>query len=185
MDKLSISPRHKGAYCDLTSMLEHLYQDLIYLFNHCFAKTHNTVLVCGNGEPIYLPADEKTSHHQVIFAHGFFSSALHECAHWLIAGDTRRHEIDYGYWYVPEGRTAEQQALFQQVEIKPQALEWILSTACDFPFQFSIDNLNGDAGDSRAFKEAVREQVGRYHEQGLSPRAETFYAALVDFYSER
>jgi len=67
-------------------IMEHCYQDLIKLFNQCFAESHNTRLEKGGDEPIYLPADASRSYHVIYFAHGFFSSALHECAHWLIAG---------------------------------------------------------------------------------------------------
>lgn len=163
----------------------HLYQDLIRLFNGCFSATHNTQLVCGDDEPIYLPADENTSFHRIIFAHGFFSSALHECAHWFLAGEARRQQVDYGYWYVPDGRTAEQQKLFQQVEVKPQAIEWILSKAAGYRFQFSIDNLNGEQLDLEPFKDAVRQQVEWYSEYGLPARAAQFYHVLKDFYCPR
>jgi elongation factor P hydroxylase len=156
--------------------------DLIAIFNECFKSSYNTVLVCGEDEPLYLPAERQGSYHTIFFAHGYFSSALHECAHWLIAGEERRKQIDYGYWYIPDGRTTEQQLQFQQVEVKPQALEWILSKAANFPFQFSIDNLNGEETDTQSFKEAVSEQVLLYEKQGLSPRAEIFRAALSRFY---
>ena len=162
----------------------HHYQDLIRLFNTCFESTHNTQLVCGDDEPIYLPADELRPYHAIVFAHGFFSSALHEIAHWLIAGEERRQQVDYGYWYVPDGRNAEQQAQFQQVEVKPQAMEWILSTAAGFQFQFSIDNLNGEETDSEPFKRAVEQQVDVYKQCGLPARAEAFRRVLCDFYGE-
>lgn len=55
-----------------------------------------------------------------------FNSALHEISHWTIAGKERRLLADLGYWYAPDGRTREQQALFEQVEVKPQAIEWLL-----------------------------------------------------------
>lgn len=163
----------------------HHYQDLIKLFNGCFEATYNTQLVCGDDEPIYLPADENRPYHTIVFAHGFFSSALHECAHWLIAGEARRLQVDYGYWYVPDGRSAEQQALFQQVEVKPQAMEWILSMAAGVKFQFSIDNLSGEASDSEPFKLAVQAQVEQYKNQGLSARAASFHSALSEFYGTK
>lgn len=160
----------------------HYYQDLIVLFNRCFAKEYNTRLVKGDDEPIYLPADQNRSYHALFFAHGFFSSALHECAHWLIAGEHRRTLIDFGYWYVPDGRSIEQQSLFQSVEVKPQALEWILSVAAGHKFRVSIDNLNGDEADTLAFKQAVHNQVLNYCKQGLSQRAQHLRSALCDFY---
>lgn len=156
--------------------------DLIRVFNHCFAKEYNTQLIKGKDEPVYLPADETRAYHAIYFAHGFFSSALHECAHWLIAGAKRRTLVDFGYWYQPDGRNAQQQALFQQVEVKPQALEWILSKASNHRFRVSIDNLNGEETDSSAFKKAVYEQVLHYCDQGLSPRAARFRSALCAFY---
>ncbi len=160
----------------------HKYEDLITIFNQCFEKEYNTQLIKGGDEPIYLPADETRPYHAIYFARGFFASALHECSHWLIAGEKRRLQVDFGYWYEPDGRTAEQQALFQSVEVKPQAIEWILSTAAGFPFRLSIDNLNGEETDSTAFKTAVYEQVKSYCEKGLSPRASSLRAALCQFY---
>lgn len=160
----------------------HYYHDLITLFNTCFAKEYNTRLIKGDSEPIYLPASEDCSYHAVVFAHGFFSSALHECAHWFIAGKKRRQLTDYGYWYIPDGRNKEQQALFQQVEVKPQAIEWILSKAAKHPFHFSIDNLEGESSDSENFKKAVTQQVIWYEQNGLPKRASIFYKALKSFY---
>ncbi len=161
----------------------HDCEDLIRIFNACFYESYQTRLIRGEDEPLYLPMSQHTPYHSVIFAHGFFSSALHECAHWLIAGPRRREYVDYGYWYIPDGRTQAQQAEFESVEVKPQALEWILSDAAGYPFQFSIDNLNGPEIDAEAFKANVRAQVIRYREQGLWPRALHFRQALEAFYS--
>ena len=160
----------------------HHYQDLITIFNACFALQENTKLVKGGDEPIYLPADENRPYHALFFANGFFSSALHECSHWLIAGKARREQEDFGYWYTPDGRTAAQQALFQSVEVKPQAMEWVLSVAAGHKFRVSIDNLDGKESDTEAFKQAVYQQVKKYCEQGLSARAELFRNALCHFY---
>lgn len=162
--------------------MEHHYQDLITLFDACFFEKYQTRLVKGDDEPLYLPANEDCPYHQLFFAHGFFASALHESAHWLIAGEDRRKLIDFGYWYVPEGRNASQQQQFLQVEVKPQALECILATACQFPFRISLDNLNGSEADTTAFKQAVQQQVNHYGEIGLPHRAKIFHQALCHFY---
>ena len=164
--------------------ISHHYEDLISIFNGCFLETYNTQLVKGIDEPLYLPADEKENrpHHSLFFAHGFFASALHECSHWLIAGEHRRTLVDFGYWYVPDGRTHIEQELFQKVEVKPQAMEWILSRAAGSRFRVSIDNLNGSESDASAFKHAVYEQVQTYCRDGLSARAELFRKALCQFY---
>jgi len=160
----------------------HQYQDLITIFNDCFFEKYNTRLVKGTDEPLYLPADENRPHNDLFFAHGFFASALHECSHWLIAGESRRKQVDFGYWYVPDGRTSSQQELFQSVEVKPQAMEWILSMAAGYLFRVSIDNLNGSESDTFAFKLAVHQQVKTYCEKGLPARAEVFRRALCHFY---
>lgn len=164
--------------------LVHLYQDLITIFYECFGKEYNTRLLKGDDEPIYIPAGERHTYHGLYFAHGFFSSALHECSHWLIAGEERRKQVDFGYWYMPDGRSEAQQALFQQVEVKPQALEWILSKAAGYKFYISNDNLNGEEADTIAFKKAVYEQVMHYCRQGLPLRAKKFRDALCLFYNQ-
>ncbi len=62
-------------------------QRLIDLFDATFYQRYNTRLVAGTHEPIYMPASHKCRFHQVIFGHGFFASALHEVAHWCLAGE--------------------------------------------------------------------------------------------------
>jgi elongation factor P hydroxylase len=176
---------HQGCIFEdnlLSRAIGHHYQDLIRIFDDCFAAKYNTRLVKGDEEPIYIPASNNQPYHAIVFAHGFFSSALHECAHWLIAGEERRKQIDYGYWYEPDGRTAEQQRLFQRVEVKPQAIEWILSAAANFRFQLSIDNLNGGESDTDTFRDAVYQQVLWYCQNNLPARARVFRAALCRFY---
>jgi elongation factor P hydroxylase len=160
----------------------HQYQDLITIFHNCFFDKYNTQLVKGTDEPLYLPADKERPHNMLFFAHGFFASALHECSHWLIAGEERRKQIDFGYWYVPDGRTPSEQQLFQTAEIKPQALEWILSIAAGYRFRVSVDNLTGSESDTSDFKIAVQNQVKIYCEKGLPRRAKDFRQALCHFY---
>lgn len=166
-----------------TIVNEHRYEDLIEIFDACFLAKYNTRLVKGEDEPLYLPADAARPYHEIFFAHGFFASALHECSHWLIAGEKRRLLVDFGYWYAPDGRTAEQQDLFQSVEVKPQALEWILSNAAGFRFRVSVDNLNGHESNTEEFKKAVHQQVQIYCNNGLPARAETLRQALCRFYN--
>ncbi len=160
----------------------HHYQDLISIFNDCFFEKYNTVLALGEDEPIYLPANEHRPHHTLIFAHGFFSSALHECSHWLIAGEERRKLVDFGYWYAPDGRNAQQQEMFQKVEVKPQAIEWMLSKAAGYLFRVSLDNLNSDPIDSTSFKDAIYAQVKTYSLNGLPERVQRLRQALCQFY---
>lgn len=157
-------------------------ESLICLFNGLFSDQLNTVLERGDDEPIYLPADDQHPHHRIIFAHGFFASALHEISHWCVAGEQRRLLVDFGYWYKPDGRTAEEQAEFEKVEIKPQALEWLLSEAAGHKFHFSADNLGANMGASDTFKNAVQQQVKHYLAEGIPSRARALIEAFQAFY---
>ena len=142
-----------------------------------------TRLIKGDDEPIYLPADESSPWHRVVFAHGFYASALHEISHWCIAGEARRKLVDFGYWYCPDGRDAQTQNQFESVEIKPQALEWMFCVAAGFPFNVSCDNLDGDCEPDRvAFQRKVHAQVMSYLDNGIPARPARFIAALADFY---
>lgn len=158
------------------------YSQLIHIFSECFESEYQTRLVRGQEEPVYLPKGPGRRYHEIHFAHGFFSSALHECAHWLLAGPERRLLEDFGYWYLPDGRSAEQQQQFERVEAKPQAIEWMLSMAAGVRFQVSVDNLSGEPTDSGNFKRAVHRQVAHYLNHGLPERAERFRKALCLYY---
>ncbi len=115
---------------------------LIDVFNTVFCH-HHTVLVRGGDEPEYFASyDGKPA--QIVFAHGYFASSLHEISHWCIAGKKRRALNDFGYWYAKDGRDKVAQQAFEQVEIKPQAIECLLTLACCRYFYVSQDNLNAD-----------------------------------------
>lgn len=161
---------------------QHQSQDLIQLFDSTFYGDFNTRLVKGDDEPLYAPAHDACSFHQIIFAHGYFASALHEISHWCIAGEKRRLLEDFGYWYQPDGRNKAQQKTFEQVEIKPQAIEWAFSVAANKRFSVSADNLNGEQSDSTDFKKSVHQQVIRYIHEGFPKRAEQFIQVLCQFY---
>lgn len=163
-------------------MMKHQYQDLITLFDSTFSVSQNTRLIKGQDEPVYLPADDACPFHRIVFAHGYFASALHEIAHWCIAGEARRQQIDYGYWYCPDGRDADQQTEFERVEIKPQAIELAFSLACRKPFRVSTDNLNGVEPDREGFTRNVLAQLNRYRQAGFPVRAQQFLDVLQDFY---
>lgn len=151
------------------------------VFNDCFADTYNTRLFGGAAEPFYQPANASGSYHALYYRSDYFASALHEVAHWCIAGAQRRQQADFGYWYTPESRSGDQQYAFERVECKPQALEWFFSRACDYRFQVSADNpdLAGEGLlDTAAFQRAVVEQALVWQRVGLPARAGVFYAAL-------
>lgn len=161
----------------------HNYQDLISLFELAFYSHYNTRLIKGDDEPVYLPANEHYDFHQIVFAHGYYASALHEISHWCLAGAERRLQEDFGYWYIPDGRNAEQQRAFEQVEIKPQAIEWAFCIAAGKRFNVSADNLSGDVqSDSQTFKKAVHQQVQHYLVHGFPRDAQVFIETLARFY---
>jgi len=162
--------------------MHHTPEMLVKLFNQAFIDSYNTELICCEEEPVYRPADNQHPHHRIIFAHGFFASALHEISHWCVAGEKRRLLEDFGYWYEPDGRSAERQAEFEKVEVKPQAFEWIFSQSAGFKFHFSADNLSGDCGPSESFKQAVYQQVQKLLKQGLPTRARIWSDVLIQHY---
>jgi len=160
-------------------------QDLASIFECLFEVSESAVLQWGAAEPIYLPSGSCCSFNRVIARDDYFASALHELSHWCIAGAERRRLVDYGYWYEPDGRSHEQQRLFEQVEVKPQALEWIISQACGLRFRVSVDNLNGETGDLSNFKDKIFEQLNIYLRDGLPERADLLCQALAKHYGRQ
>lgn len=161
----------------------HHYQELIEIFDRCFLDEFNTRLIKGDDEPIYLPADDEHPFNRIVFAHGYYASGMHEISHWCIAGNERRKLVDFGYWYCPDGRDAQTQSQFENVEVKPQALEWLLCVAAGFPFNVSCDNLSGDIEPDRiVFQRRVHAQVMLYLEQGIPERPARLISALREYY---
>lgn len=165
--------------------------DLIALFNRCFADSHGVKLVGGSDEPLYLPALQAypglsaVDVHRLFFRADYYASALHEISHWCIAGEARRQQIDFGYWYAPEGRDAMRQDQFEAVEIKPQAIEYLFSLAAGFPFQVSLDNFSSaDRHEAEVqFYQRVCAQAQQYLAGSLPRRAATFRDALLERYN--
>ena len=165
---------------------------VIAVFDKLFAKEFNTRLLGGATEPVYIPAGHSydsggsidsaniCDYHRLYFRQDYFSSALHESAHWCIAGAERRLKLDFGYWYNPDGRSQQQQAVFERAETQPQSLEWMFSVACGQRFRISADNLASDLGASEEFVQAVIDQANNWcGETAMPPRAEQFLNALA------
>lgn len=132
-----------------------------------------------------MPAGPKSPSAKIFYRQDYLASALHEVAHWCIAGKARRAMEDFGYWYNPDGRSAAQQNKFELAEVKPQTLEWMFSVACRKPFQVSADNLTGDglADNDMMFRSAVVDQAQRWCLSGKMPkRGLQFLQALMDYY---
>mgnify|MGYP003127918997 CR=1 FL=1 len=154
-------------------------EQLIRAFDTLFLESERTCLRGGAEEPLYEPPGDGPA--VIHFREDYRASALHEIAHWCIAGRVRRQQLDYGYWYAPDGRDAAQQQRFMTVEARPQAVEWCLARAAGLPFRLSLDNLDAPASarDMRGFGEAVLAQVRSLQRNGLPPRAQRFHDHLA------
>jgi elongation factor P hydroxylase len=148
------------------------------IFGQCFFAEFNTRLIGGYDEPLYQPESQAGGAALIQYRADYFASALHEVAHWCIAGAARRLRVDYGYWYAPDGRDVNVQRQFESVEYKPQALEWFFAKASGSRFKLSFDNLAVDNIDTEYFKQAVWKQAHHWQVNGLPLRAQRFCAAL-------
>lgn len=170
--------RRKVATIPQSEGRVHRSADLESLFRATFFHDFATVLEGGALEPVYLPGNPN----RICYTHDYFRSALHEIAHWCVAGPARREQEDYGYWYAPDGRNAEQQAQFASVEVLPQAYEALFCAACGHDFRVSLDNLNGDGGDEQSFALMVRRRAEALLERQLPERVQRWCEALAGFY---
>ena len=165
---------HSDA-CHKASGLEEIFAEKFY-------SAYKTCLVGGAAEPLYTPAINADDKSRIYYREDFFASALHEISHWCIAGDKRRLQEDFGYWYVEDGRGDTDQAAFESVEVKPQALELLFSLAANYRFQISVDNLNGSTKSVEQFQQTVFQQALFYCNNGLPQRASIFFKALCEHY---
>ncbi len=145
-------------------------------FDQCFSDSDNTRLRGGALEPLYQPGDPAI----VWFRHDYLRSALHETAHWCLAGAARRELVDYGYWYSEDDRCAIQQAAFFAVEAKPQAIEKLFCEALSLPFSISVDNLSLELtpDERQRFESRVARHSQQYLSEGMPVRARRFIDAL-------
>ncbi|MFL0808818.1 MAG: elongation factor P hydroxylase [Agarilytica sp.] len=157
---------------------------LINTFHCLFRDSLNTRLIGGADEPLYLPQGADQPYNAIYFNRDYIASALHEVSHWCVAGSERRKKEDYGYWYAPDGRDAGQQQEFEKVEVKPQAIERILSFACGQPFRISADNLYAGNQINPEFADAIHKQTLWYCENGLSSRAQRLVLALAETFEQ-
>jgi elongation factor P hydroxylase len=156
--------------------------DLQKIFNNLFSDKYNTILLTGGLEPFYNASKSESEKNKIICRSDYFSSALHEISHWCIAGKQRRLKDDFAYWYSPDGRDAETQTKFYQVESKPQAIERIFSIACGINFYYSFDNLINVNVDKDKFMSLVDLQTIELLNSYFPKRAKIFTKALASFY---
>lgn len=148
-------------------------------FEKEFGQSHNIRLQGGAEEPLYLPARPGQVHNQLIYTRDYPASALHELAHWCLASTAQLALKDWGHWYTPDGRTAEQQRTFQRAEARVQAIEWLLSLGAGRPFRESSDNLSGEAIDDSDFKDQIYQCALRFCAQGVPERAGQLFDAFA------
>ncbi|MDY7026298.1 MAG: elongation factor P hydroxylase [Pseudomonadota bacterium] len=167
-------------------MSEYSASQIEAIFHHCFYQSFQTVLVGGALEPLYQPSAKTSDDHQIFYREDFLQSALHEVAHWCLAGEARRQQVDYGYWYVPESQRApDMQQTFIQVEAKPQALERCFTEALGCKFRPSFDNIDGyDSAQLIEFESLINKKYIALKQDGLPPRALRFFNALAAFANE-
>jgi elongation factor P hydroxylase len=146
-------------------------------FERCFAATAPVRCLGGANEPLYRPA---TAAHpaELVYREDFAASALHEIAHWCVAGARRRQLPDFGYRYLPPPRTAAEQARFLRWELMPQALESLFADAAGIAFRASFDDVEDQhVGLRQPFLDslALRRKA---LVTAMPPRAERFLKAL-------
>ena len=143
-------------------------------FTQSLGARYPVRLVGGFEEPLYLPAtDDRAA--EIRFRSDYPSSALHEVAHWCLAGARRRALEDYGYWYEAD-RDRSAQLAFESVEARPQALEWVFSLAVGCAFRVSADNLSVGVGEH--FREMIRGEA-RSFAVNMPPDGLRFARALA------
>ncbi len=146
-------------------------QQLEAIFYRSLGQQYGTRLQGGGSEPLYLPGDQDGQESLIVYRADYFNSALHELAHWCIAGADRLALTDYGYWYTTDARDEKAQMEFERVEIRPQAVEWHLALASAVPFQVSLDNLSGLEHRRAPFSARVAAEAIQLLEHGLPERA--------------
>ena len=146
------------------------------LFNGEFAVSDKTELIGGAAEPYYQPG----SPHRIYFRADYIRSAIHEVAHWCVAGRRRRDLPDYGYWYSPDGRHADQQQAFFAVEARPQAIERCFCEVIGIAFSPSVDNVDAhiEPEQLRHFEARIQDWCDQFEHTLLPPRAARFVTAL-------
>ena len=87
-------------------------------FNARFGRCYQVRLIGGAQEPLYLPA-AGVDRAIIRYTRDYARSALHELAHWCLAGVRRRGRVDYGYWYQPPPRSPDQQQRLRRERRSP------------------------------------------------------------------
>ena len=152
-------------------------------FNDAFLSSHHTLMRGGAAEPLYEPAVGSRPA-QIVFTYDYPASALHEAAHWCLAGAERRLRRDYGYWYVPGPRDPLQRAAFFRAEADVQALEAVFARTCGVRFVVSADDFDASPAELEQFENVVTKRLA-FRLTTLPLRAHWFREALTAAFAPR
>jgi elongation factor P hydroxylase len=160
--------------------------DVSALFNMSLGQAFNTRLQGGASEPFYAPATA-THPATIYYREDFLRSALHEVAHWCLAGSARRALPDYGYWYSDDDRALAGQSAFFAVEVRPQALEAAFCEVLGIEFRPSADNLSIDIPEQllKRFSSQISECLSRWQRAGYPDRAGQFLNVLQAYFRDQ
>ena len=109
------------------------------------------MMIGGAAEPLYLPHTGRIRRAFSIRA-DFAASALHEAAHWCIAGSRRRVLIDYGYRYdaaAARSATRGTRSLPRSATCRHWSV--LFARVAGMPFRISADDFGDDDGRTRTF----------------------------------
>jgi len=150
-------------------------------FNGLVGPRYRTVLLGGAAEPLYVPATKRRPA-IIRYTRDYAQSALHELAHWCIAGVERRARADSGYWYEQPPRLPAAQTRFFDVESRVQGLELLLAQLADVRFHVSVDDPDAGAGD---FEARVIAQAVGWRQRGFTARMAALMVALCPDWQAR
>lgn len=153
-------------------------------FAQCFAQNYQTQLVGGALEPLYQPASSGQPA-RLLYREDFPASALHEVAHWCVAGKARRKLEDFGYPYIPEPRSPDQQATFFALELRTQSLEKQFAHAAGLDFSPSADNLQADLDGFGRDIDAYEPQLLDWLASPAGARAQLFINGLKETFAKK
>jgi len=159
--------------------------DIVDVFARCFSASHATQLQGGAAEPLYQPAERAGEPHLLFYRENFAASALHEAAHWCVAGSARRTQVDFGYVYNEPPRSDRAQAAFFAAELKVQALEQMFCEAAGLVFVPSADQIGVNLNEFRQRLEIYQPEVRNWMQTSCDRRAHQFEQALHHARSQR
>ena len=153
--------------------------DLCTNLINIFENLLPTLSITGGADEPYYQAPKESEKAKIFFKENYPRSLLHEMAHYCLAGQKRRKLDDYGYWYSPCGRNANEQSLFEKVEARPQGLEKAMCEAIGINFSPSLDDFSGRPA-SKTFLNKLEKS---YNEMRINPppTAKKVLVALSSF----